>query len=287
MFKGGVFFDNAAVHIKELEGFPDLLTIKIPESPTLTEFSFEGDTPLAKMIRPLGGNIYLKAIRALGLKGDQYDPVSGIQDAHLAKMISDYTRLEKEEREGNGSYPNKYVIFDWDRTLTMFEGIFPTSTIESHFPGIFTGMDTSSEGFKRQYREDMLIYLFGGYKGSIGFDGSILGKSRLDTVRGYINWLFTNGIGVFILTNNGACDTPDFDDLVKQLDQRITNIICSGKKTVHGGDKGKAVTESGFFSGFGAGGTGGGNSAASSSGGRRRKSRKQRRHKKRNRTNKR
>ena len=235
-YYGGVFFDNAQKHIDELKDapdkFPNLLTVKVDEtSEHIGEMSMDGDTPLAKMIETLGDNFYLDTIKRFGVKSDTYDPKSGIHlDLDLAPMLKHLVKLKT-----TNSSRKYYVMFDWDRTLTKFEGLFPESDI-------FKAANITNETIKDKYREDMLRYLFGGRIGG-GYlknkDGILKryeGKFRLDLIRAYISWLLSNGFGVFILTNNGSCGKLDFTNTVRAFhrDIPIANIICSKPEPFEG-----------------------------------------------------
>lgn len=288
MYDGGVFFDNAARHIEELDGFPNMLTVKVDETaPHIGDMSMDGDTPLAALIASLPKpNLYLDVIRSLGVHTDSYDPRSGIVTAGLGTYHDTILKHIQSLRRKNNHDLLHYVIFDWDRTLTKFEGLYPENEI-------FTRAGIADEPTKAQYREDMLRYLFGGYdKPPIQFGATLLpGTFRLDTIRAFITWLLMpeNRIAVFILTNNKSCGTDNFTNTVKAFHPGINpaHIICSYPL---GGDKGLAVANSGFIAspelppGFGNGlppPAGGAGAGARSYGGRR--SRKNKKHKRRTR----
>ena len=283
MYDGGVFFDNAARHIEELDGFPNMLTVKVDETaPHIGDMSMDGDTPLAALIASLPKpNLYLDTIRSLGVHTDHYDPRSGIVTTGLGTYHDTILNHIQSLRRENSHDLLHYVIFDWDRTLTKFEGFYSEDEV-------FASAGIVEESKKAQYREDMLRYLFGGYDTPpIQFGATLLpGTFRLDVIRAFITWLLMpeNRIAVFILTNNRSCGAPNFTNTVKAFHSGIDpkHILCSRP---FDGDKGLAAASSGFIaypelpSGFDnaspAGGAGAG--AGARYGGRSRKNKKRNR----------
>jgi hypothetical protein len=151
---------------------------------------------------------------------DAYDIESGVQTPHIEELnswIQETSTLSK-----------RAAIFDWDRTLTMFEG-FPIKT-------------NATTTFEQRLR-----YLLGG-------------DERYDQIRNMLRDLHTQGIEIFILTNNGACGNPHygnlFPNLVTDLFSRIipgipfipATILCSRQAPYHG-HKGRAIKS---VTGFGA-----------------------------------
>jgi len=245
MYDGGVFFDNAGIHIAELATFPNIGLVKVDDSgPHIPTMSMDGDTPLAALIASLPKpNLYLDVIRSLGIHTDSYDPRSGIVTTGFEtyqKIVIDHIASLRSTHTHDLSH---YVIFDWDRTLTKFEGLFMEDEI-------FPRVGIVDESIKTQYREDMLRYLFGGYdRPPIMFGDTLIpGIFRLDAIRDFITWLLTpeNRIAVFILTNNRSCGTGNFINTVRAFHPGIkpAHIICSYPL---GGDKGLAAAASGFI----------------------------------------
>lgn len=238
---GGVFLDNAPKHIAELNALriPTLETIQIPQTgDDIAEMAFGAGTALNTMISSLGPNLYLDALKILNIPGDHYDPLSGITGGHLDTI---FTVVGPAGR----GYSKQYVLFDWDRTLTKFEGLFPESKIFEHLRYYKPAGADVILADPVKYRQDMLFYLFGGNE-QISFRRH--SGSRLSKIRECIDELIRSGVTVHILTNNGGCGFPDFTNLVAALDSRITSIICSGP---HKGNKGDAFTAArvGSFSG--------------------------------------
>ena len=284
MYDGGLFFDNAGIHIRELEIFPNIGLVKVDDSgPRIPTMSMDGDTPLAALIASLPKpNLYLDTIRSLGIHTDSYDPRSGIVTSTCQQIVIDHIA---SLRRTNTHDLLHYVIFDWDRTLTKFEGLFMEDEI-------FAKANIVDESIKVQYREDMLRYLFGGYdRPPIMFGDTLIpGILRLDAIRSFISWLLTpeNRIAVFILTNNRSCGSDNFTNTVRAFHPGINpkHIICSYPL---GGDKGLAAANSGFIAypelppGYLDGVPPPAGGAGASYGGRRSRKNKKRKHRTRNR----
>jgi hypothetical protein len=212
-----VFFDNDAANFRGFENFPRVLTVKIPET------SHDApNVPFDTFVGPLGleGNTYYQLLTESKFLGDAYDSASGVTREILNDVYDAWV-------ESNPSI--KYFIFDWDRTLTQFEGIVLRASkfYRDHPLG---GTDDCSY-------EDMLIYLFGG--------GARLGK-----MREWIGFLQGEGIEIIILTNNGSCfdvDAAGKESIHKGFKAVVDTlapgcrIICSGNPSGHAGRKDVAM----------------------------------------------
>ena len=212
-----VFFDNDAANFRGFENFPRVLTVKVPETS-----HHAPDVPFDEFLGPLGlaGNTYYELLTESKFLGDKYDSASGVTRELLDDVYDAWVQ------------PNpsiKYFIFDWDRTLTQFEGIvMRPSEFYRNYP--LGGTDDCSY-------EDMLIYLFGG-------------RERLDKMREWIEFLQGEGIEIIILTNNGSCFNIDaagkesihlgFKAVVDTLAPGC-RIICSGNPRGHAGHKDVAM----------------------------------------------
>lgn len=117
------------------------------------------------------------------------------------------------------------AVFDWDRTLTMVEGVRmpypPPGTIRGVIAGYYPGAVPDN------YVEDMLIYSCGGLQ-------------RLNSLRNMFAYLRENDIAVKILTNNptgGDARAPLFKELVNALVGYDVEVWCSAFPPING-DKG-------------------------------------------------
>ena len=152
---------------------------------------------------------YINLIKSLGrpvLLNDPYDPVSGIRASHIDELRTWLDELALED------YSKVAVIFDWDRTITMFEGIIKYSILQSKM----TEQELPEAG-QNTINESMITYLLGG-------------MDRLTMIRNMLNMLSEKGVQIFILTNNGSCGVGEnYTKYVTLLTDKIplANILCS------------------------------------------------------------
>jgi hypothetical protein len=124
--------------------------------------------------------------------------------ANTGVTKGDITRLEKWVKQ-NRKHPT-IAIFDWDRTISVVEGV--------HFP---QPPNTWSDFSIRE--KDVMLYLLGG-------------KDRRKRMKEMFNFLYKENVEVFILTKNGACPTDYFLDMVRLVaGQRFQedHLICSSE----------------------------------------------------------
>lgn len=245
-FTVGVYFENSAKdrqsfkkktclgslcsYFEEMaDGFENLKIIDIPDS--------GGDVPPRKpsdLIYMFGLSPENKYIDFMGSAHQtiEFDDKAGIQSGHwpeLWKHFEHFPGIPASE---------KYVVFDWDRTLTVIEGLADTSNIrQEYFPEF-----KINKAFLDSFREDTLHVLFGG-------------PVRLAKIRTQIQSLIDEGITLFILTNNGACgrrrgdifNELAFDKLVQKLhpyfaplEPGVTDpsnpsehIVCAFSRDIH------------------------------------------------------
>lgn len=211
--EGGVFVDNDPDMCAQLvaKSIPGLTTIQANQTaqevalisvmkPAFSEF---GDT-----------NSYLNALRTT--YEDQevpYDSASGITEEQFGLIFTELGKLP-------GSA--KFAIFDWDRTITKFEGWLAESSVLEDM--------AKPKPESAALRKDLLLFICGG-------------SERLEMIKTNINRLIGEGVAVFVMTNNSGCGKPDFTNLVAELDPRI-KIICSRS---YNKNKGEAFVKSGFF----------------------------------------
>lgn len=161
----------------------------------------------------LGQNSYLSFVRQINPDGDTYDPSSGIKER-------DIDTFEGWLRETSQIRGQRALFLDWDRTVTVFEGISVGNLRDKQ--------RSFKEVFPRVSIEDCLIYLCGG-------------RIRLSMIRDMLESARKDGVDIYILTNNTACSYRFFEELVNGLlkSGRI-RIICSGDAPYYG-NKVKAI----------------------------------------------
>jgi hypothetical protein len=239
-FKHAIFFDNDPKNIKRVrELCPSITCVSIPETADIKERSWK-DPIMERYLEQLGKpNIYVNAIQTI-LRGDTYDEKCGIQQVHIDTLNTWITRLPKGESAA--------IIFDWDRTITMVEGIVRFSRISSVEDDYYKMMEMTSDKdtFRTKFRTHMCAYIFGGME-------------RFKMIRRLFKDIYDNGHEIFILTNNGACGSDDLYSYIKLLSPLLPNykpkisfenMLCSGDTTKYKGDKGLLLKEHSRFKGL-------------------------------------
>jgi hypothetical protein len=205
--ENAIFFDDDDKNIQSVtDQCSTIKTIKIDRTEELTEISIDSipielkgePTELGKDV-----NTYAGFLQKIEISDDLYDPKSGIQQKHIDELNTWLSTIPPDK------YTNTAAIFDWDRTLSVFEGIFPYSAI--------IGNIISQELVPKTINESMITYLLGG-------------EARLRMIRNMLTMLSNKGIQLFILTNNGSCSIKDdFTEYVTLLTDTIPkeNILCS------------------------------------------------------------
>ena len=190
----GIFLDNEAIHIEHMTAkFPNIISVKVPHTDRFLDIP-RGRSPtpaLEAYITSLGKNLYCDYFKGYSYRF-LYDPVAGINP----DILDNLKRAAAVFKPTLPAVPF-HVLFDWDRTLTKFEGWIP---LPSHI-------------LTNAMKEDMIIFLFGG-------------RERLKLIRETISELVADRITVAILTNNVACNESIFTELVRAFHPLIQTIIC-------------------------------------------------------------
>lgn len=225
MYDAAIFFDNDTNNFYEpdkgvCEVCPEddkMRCIPINETKNIQKCKWD-EEPLKSYIKQFGNeNIYLNALRIL-YDSDKFDVVSGIQDTEFY-ILNDWI----EETESLGD--KRAAIFDWDRTLTMFEGLVLGRGSVRNLLQQFIKMtplksakhDSLQDFIKEITSEDILLYLLGG-------------EERLAKIREMFQNCYYNKISIYILTNNGlAKDNDSFSEILAKLFDGIPyTLIWSG-----------------------------------------------------------
>jgi hypothetical protein len=225
LYEAAIFFDNDTNNFYEpkkgvCEVCPNddkMRCIPINETENIQKCKWD-EEPLKSYIKQFGNeNIYLNALRIL-YDSDKFDVVSGIQDYEIS-TLNDWI----EETESLGD--RRAAIFDWDRTLTMFEGLVLGRGSVRKLLETFIKMtplkskkhDSLQDFTKEITSEDILLYLLGG-------------EERLAKIREIFQNCYTNQISIYILTNNGlAKDNDSYREILAKLFDGIPyTLIWSG-----------------------------------------------------------
>lgn len=216
-----LFLDNSKIQTKNVARYcPRVKIIKIRDSgekPIPISFL---DADFVKLLNSIGpNNTYYKALVNVYFKtslSDNYDKNSGIQD-DVISFLNKWTTY-------NPKSPH-FIVIDFDRTLTMFEGII---TERDGIDAINKKVLSVAPHLSPVTIEDVVTYLCGG-------------KERLEKLRLLFKHLLSHYVKIFILTNNGTCSL-DPKLLTSYLDAIISpdsyKLVCS--RDVLGGNKGAA-----------------------------------------------
>jgi hypothetical protein len=244
-YNAGIFFDNDERHIIEVNSTCTAIhTVKIPESPKpLAVKKIENmDTYVADISARLrtirepalrdrlrsqaninkaftyyltlpdfSENLYVECIYNWAKHIDTvWDFRSGLGDEHISQL--------NEWIIGTADIPDRVAIFDWDRTLTQFEGFIAYNSV---MDWIRWKQSTTSDTMittLAKFHEDTLVFLLGG-------------MDRLRKIRSMFHDLQERGIAVCILTNNGACtdgvDNPIYMLIGQLLGNNNFTLLCS------------------------------------------------------------
>lgn len=227
-FDAAILFDNDQGQIAQVRAYCNdrsVTVVEVPDTP-LEELGGEiRQISVDQLQIPWGSNAYVSMRNTKEsffgrTAGERYDARSGIEQPQidLLKYWLITTR----------GLTNRVAIFDWDRTISKFEGV---TLLE---PELKDFKKPNGELFysPERLREDTLIFIVGGW-------------DRLRLLRQMFANLAENRVDIVILTNNVSCPNmktyPFFYSLVKQLlaDARFS-IVCS---LPYRGNKGLALQQ--------------------------------------------
>jgi hypothetical protein len=206
-YRAAIFFENdegQQFHVENTCKTPcNIEIIKIPETRSLRDIPW-AFPPLEKLIADnnLYENTYLTFIQSQGIQGDQYDLVSGIQQQHL-EVLRKWIERTKDQIP-------RVALFDWDRTITVFEG--------NYYPASRQMLSETLEGVPEALERDTVRYLCGG-------------DARVGLIQEMFQLCKDNDVEITILTNNSQCTDyfEDFERLLQVFGDFTYNYICSSK----------------------------------------------------------
>lgn len=216
-----VFLDNSKVQTKNvMRQCPRIKVIKVGDSgETPVKVSFSHPDFINLLNKVGNSNTYYKAMSDVyfrTLKADNYDKLSGIQDAEMNYVI--------KWINSSPASPH-FLVVDFDRTLTMFEGII---TERGGIDAINKRILSEASHLLPVTIEDAVTYLCGG-------------KERLEKLRSFFGYMKKLNATIIVLTNNGTCNS-DPQLMHGYLDAIIGpdsyKLVCS--RDVVGGNKGMA-----------------------------------------------
>ena len=224
MFERAIFFDNDQKNLDSMSGVcricRDVQCVKINDSGR--GYLIPWTNPdVVKYVEDKQANSYYLLCKTV-FADASFDKLSGIHESHIQMYIA-----WKEDTPGF----RRAAIFDWDRTISLFEGIaiHPESKTIAELKGSYIkalralpGQEDKAkilEGLPDVTAHDTLIYLLGG-------------EARLKMMRDLFQDCQSSGIDIIIISNNSACKFPVFNQLLQELFQTIPyTLICSNSKT--------------------------------------------------------
>lgn len=227
-YDAAIYFENDVGQLGQVEKFcvtKNFELVQIPESPAGSPLTLEL-SKVAQMLQINPANLYVKMRTKMAnyhqkVPTENFDQISGIQDAQIDRMKTWLMRTSDKK--------NRIAFFDWDRTLTMFEGIHLVEASANNF------LDSEGNPFYPlgQIREDTLRFAFGG-------------PERLAKIRVALQQLWQKNVDIVVLTNNQGCSdaNPFFLALVHQLFGAIPySVLCS---LPYEASKGRALSDNNF-----------------------------------------
>jgi len=183
-FTAGIFFDNDRDHIEFVGYCSGITCVKvgaIEDTGKQLSKKFPDYVGFYELLSEEGQIAYDEIALSDLFKHEEYDKLSGIQEKHVQVC-----KAWLERTEGH-----RVALFDFDRTLTLFEGLDPNII-----------------GVNGVTVEGLANYLFGGTR-------------RVRMLKEMIAMLVEKGVSIKVLTNNGLCGHPI------QIVERIARTLHS------------------------------------------------------------
>lgn len=151
-------------------------------------------------------NVYTKHLKRK--KPKHQENIEEMSDALTREQMDELLMWASANR-----YNKKIVLFDWDRTLSVIEGVLLTKS-EKEDGSMISQVEDIRD--KEQFYADMLIYYLSPYRAN-------------DIIRMF-GALRLYDTEIFILTNNGGCfDSFDYRSLMNELGIDKKHLLCSGR----------------------------------------------------------
>jgi hypothetical protein len=232
-YTAAIFFDNEQNNITTVGSIcPTITCVKVPESertsiyaPAYPTIKYD-QSPLKEyiIINGFETNGYYRFCKGAGQVDDTFDSVSGLKQEHSA-ILNNWI-------QSTAAGTKRAAIFDWDRTITLFEGILggnQASTLNELFQKYGVSDDPNPV-------ESALLYLCGG-------------PGRLGMLRGMFQNCVNNNVDVIILTNNNSASGVPFQEIIRGI-APTARVIISGSHALEydiRGNKGKVLERDPYF----------------------------------------
>lgn len=243
-YDAAIFLDNDEKNINLVASCGNkIATILIPcnerpavniDSPTMLEY--------VNSLSPEGSEaartIHMMA-HAIQSQIESYDPTSGIRASH----VEDVKNWVLEQQAEN---PNKRLaaLFDWDRTLTLIEGIWSFGSdglagipraLLPHFKS-FKNLPSAMERWNTITPQGFAEYYFGG-------------PERISMLQEMFDFLYEKKVDIFILTYNATCFNNRLlmEEMMNILTRnRHVGYLCASMEKLL--NKKRAIQRSGEYS---------------------------------------
>lgn len=214
----GLFFDDDMSNILEMKRSCNMIESYYVDINT-HRYSIQHDEYLDEMVKK--GNAYAIAIKHIDPSNTrETSPIFGINNTEI-NIINEWI-------DESAGLDDRFVVFDWDNTLSLTNGFFAITSEEAMI---------ATENAYNFELSDKISYLFGD-------------DNRLESIKTVIQKLFDNTIKVYILTRNPVAkqNKGHFVDMLKVLDARFDDnllIFAPGIKSAPLAKIGNCIKPSG------------------------------------------
>lgn len=155
-----------------------------------------------------------KMARIFGSEFERYDKESGIQEEHV-KIVEDWVASQRV----GGKNKRLAALFDWDRTLTVIEGLYSFGTeglagapavLEEHL-SIYPTLKYVIERWNTMTPRAVAEYYFGGPR-------------RVKMLQNMFDYLYSENVDIFVLTYNPICVSN------RRLMEDLMNVLTRGRR---------------------------------------------------------
>ena len=216
-YNRALFLDNNIDYIMAVSECPGITIIKVSESEVLQDATSEAFQELRKKLSP-EGELYVSSL--LKFTNDiAYDPSSGIQDSHIIEIQQWVSDMKSKSMDPLA------ILIDFDRTLTMMEGIIGSGT---------TGLQGTKNNLRKRLgntrKKNVEAYESVKIEGLV--ETLLGGPERLRKIQSLFDFLYDYGVDIWILSNNSLFNTnkplmKDILDVVSKS-RRVGTICASG-----------------------------------------------------------
>jgi len=206
--KPGLFFDDDMSNILEMKRSCNMIESYYVDINT-HRYPIRKENYLNAMVER--GNAFAIALNALysSDEAEEPGPMFGLNDTEI-DIINEW--IDNSEH-----LPDRFVVFDWDNTLSLSKGFYGITGEQARAISIEQNLDIEYTFTP----SDIISYLFGD-------------DDRLNKIKAVISRLFDKGINVYIITRNPVAiqNKNHFVDVLRVLDLRFhDNLLIFAPKS--------------------------------------------------------